>query len=350
MEHFFNWIRNSRRLFKNNNSNDSDNPTQRRISTGHCQTNKDNAEATRRFFNIVESILLWQNSVNSISVVIVFNILFWGIVVLEIRGFAAASSAVLIVLCYSTVENQLQKEKKEISNLSQAKAEQIDKILAKVKSAWKSFKQLRKDQPGLFCTTICTISLGLWLIGRTVNGVLLAYTICMSILIGPALLLQIPSKVLTNKEWDSEIEEFLPAVTEDNLQVLQLAGDSGDHLPTPVSVASDIQNDPFNNDDEDDDDDDDDDDDNDDDDDDDDDLVGFKMPSHEEGSTDGFSSGETDVDGMKFQSGHFEKGSSSEDDVKLDEKSKILLNDSSDDSDSEFEIIDTRDIGNFKDV
>lgn len=76
MEHFFNWIRNSRRSFKNN-SNDSDNPTQRRISTGHCQTNKDNAEATRRFFNIVESILLWQNSVNSISVVIVFNILFW---------------------------------------------------------------------------------------------------------------------------------------------------------------------------------------------------------------------------------------------------------------------------------
>lgn len=96
----------------------------------------------------------------------------------------------------------------------------------------------------------------------------------------------------------------------------------------------------------------------DDDDDDDDDLVGFKMPSHEEGSTDGLelselelSSGETDIDGIKFKSGHFEKGSSSsEEDVKLDEKSKTLLNESSDDSDSEFEIIDSRDIGNFKDV
>ncbi|XP_051176301.1 uncharacterized protein LOC127291283 [Leptopilina boulardi] len=323
MEHFFNWIRNSRQSIQNY-SNDT---STQRISTGHC------LEYTRWFINFL--------SVNSISVVIVFNILFWGIVVLEIRGFAAASSAVLIVLCYSTIENQLQKEKKEISNSSQIKAEQIEKILIKIKSIWKSFTQLRKDQPGLFCTTICTISLGLWLIGRTVNGVLLAYTICMSILIGPSLLLQIPSKVLTNKEWDSEIEEFLPAVTEDILQVLKLASDSGDHLPTPISVASNIRNDPFN----------------DDDDDDDDDLVGFKMPSHEEGSTDGLelselelSSGETDVDGMKFQSGHFEKGSSSEDDVKLDQKSKILLNESSEDSDSEFEIIDSRDIGNFKDV
>lgn len=46
-------------------------------------------------------------------------------------------------------------------------------------------------------------------------------------------------------EWDSEIEEFLPAVTEDNLQVLKLAGDSGDHSPTSTSVASNIKNGKF---------------------------------------------------------------------------------------------------------
>lgn len=43
-------------------------------------------------------------------------------------------------------------------------------------------------------------------------------------------------------EWDSEIEEFLPAVTEDNLQVLTRAGESGDQSPTPTSVLSDVQN------------------------------------------------------------------------------------------------------------
>lgn len=43
-------------------------------------------------------------------------------------------------------------------------------------------------------------------------------------------------------EWDSEIEEFLPAVTEDNLQVLTRAGESGDQSPTPTSMLSDAQN------------------------------------------------------------------------------------------------------------
>lgn len=38
-------------------------------------------------------------------------------------------------------------------------------------------------------------------------------------------------------EWDSEIEEFLPAVTEDNLQVLKRAGESGDHSLTPTSLS-----------------------------------------------------------------------------------------------------------------
>jgi len=46
-------------------------------------------------------------------------------------------------------------------------------------------------------------------------------------------------------EWqcDSEIEdEFLPVVTEANLQVLNRVGETGDHSPTPTSVLSDTQN------------------------------------------------------------------------------------------------------------
>ena len=88
----------------------------------------------------------------------------------------------------------------------------------------------------------------------------------------------------------------------------------------------------------------------------DDDLVGLKMPSHEEGSTDGLelselelSASETDIDGIKFQSSHFEKCSSSEEEVELDATSKTLLNHSRD-SDSDFEIIDSQEIVNCKDV
>lgn len=291
-------------------------------------------EASRRLCHILESILLWENSVNSISVVIVFNILFWGIVVLEVRGFAAASSAALvIVLCYTTLEAQIQKDSKLADPVtSHAKSEQIEKIGWRVKSAIHSLKQLRKEQPGVFCTAVCSLSLGLWIIGRTVNGVLLAYTICMSILLGPALLLKLPGKMISHKEWDSEIEEFLPAVTEDNLQVLTRAGESGDQTPTPTSVLSDAQNEFFTEDD----------------------LVGMKMPSHEDGSTDGIeaseldlSSEENDVDGIKFQRGHFEKGSSSEEEAELESLSRKLISHNSDESGSEFEIIDSKEVNNL---
>lgn len=51
--------------------------------------------------------------------------------------------------------------------------------------------------------------------------------------------------ILFFSEWecDSEIgDEFLPVVTEANLQVLNRVGDTGDHSPTPTSVLSDTQN------------------------------------------------------------------------------------------------------------
>lgn len=86
-------------------------------------------------------------------------------------------------------------------------------------------------------------------------------------------------------------------------------------------------------------------------------LVGLKMPSHEEGSTDGLdvselelSTGENDVDSIKIQSEHFEPGSSSDEDIDLEPESRKLPSHSDDESDSEFEIIDSREIANLDDV
>lgn len=291
-------------------------------------------KTSNRFLNVLESIFLWENSVNSISVVIVFNLLFWGIVVLEVRGFAAASSAALVVvLCYSTLEAQAQKDNKPTSTAAPpAKSEQLNKIVHQLKSGVNSLKELRRQQPGVFCASTCAVSLGLWLTGRAISGTLLAYTIFMSILVGPGLLLHMPCKVLTSKEWDSEVEEFLPAVTEDNLQVLKRAGESGDHSLTPTSLSVENQIDPLN----------------------DEELVGLRMPSHEDGSTDGLelselelSTEDVEVDGIKFQSGHFERGSSSEEEAELEPR-KITISQRSDDSDSDFEIIDTQEIANVK--
>lgn len=77
------------------------------------------------------------------------------------------------------------------------------------------------------------------------------------------------------------------------------------------------------------------------------------MPSHEDGSTDDIenselelSAEETDMDGIKFQSGHFEKGSSSEEEAELEPISSKLIS-HSDESGSEFEIIDGQDVDNI---
>ncbi|XP_066588710.1 reticulophagy regulator 3 [Prorops nasuta] len=324
------WARKDPTFLKSAGCNTEEKPT---TSDDGYRDVQSKIESTKRLCDILESILLWENTVNSISVVIVFNILFWSIIILEVRGFAAASSAALVVvLCYSTLECQVYKESKASQRPpSQIKAEKLQEIAKKLHSTFLSLRKLKKEQPGVFCTAICSFSLGLWIVGRSINGVLIAYTICMGILIGPAIICKLPNKIMIHREWDNEIEEFLPAATEDNLQVLRRAGENGEHSTTPISSMSDSQE--IYNDEE---------------------FRDLRMPSHDDGSTDGIelselelSSGETDIDGIKFQSGHFEKGSSSEEEAEFQPESDKLL-DHSHDSDSEFEIIDCSELINFK--
>lgn len=98
----------------------------------------------------------------------------------------------------------------------------------------------------------------------------------------------------------------------------------------------------------------------------DDDLLGLKMPSHDDGSTDGVelselelsSGGETDVDGSR---GHrskskksrllysMEEATSSEEEVDFGAVSEKLPS-HSEDSESEFEIIDSCELNNYRDT
>lgn len=44
------------------------------------------------------------------------------------------------------------------------------------------------------------------------------------------------------QEWDNEMEEFLPAITDDNLQILKTAGELGDQFSMPIALWPDVQN------------------------------------------------------------------------------------------------------------
>lgn len=214
---------------------------------------------------------------------------------------------------------------------------------------WKNLLKLRSKKPGLHCAILCLVAFGLWLLGRHVDPVIL-----WSIIIA-ALSLPLPLKMsnkmrdgmsyvidyVSHRGWtsDSEIEdEFLPVVTEANLQVLNRVGETGDQSPTPTSVHSDTQNDSFYDEDF---------------------IEGLQeIAYHGEGSTDGvelseleLSVGENDAeeDGIKFQTGHFEKSSSSSSEEEVFEGKKIIAV-SSDESngDSDFEIIDKEEIAKIE--
>lgn len=81
------------------------------------------------------------------------------------------------------------------------------------------------------------------------------------------------------------------------------------------------------------------------------------MPSHEEGSTDGvelseleLSVGENDVEenDIKFQTGHFEKSSSSSSSEEGAFDRKIITVSSDESNESDYEIIDKEEIENIK--
>lgn len=296
--------------------------------------NVNDIETLNKFFRIFENIILWENPYNSLYTVGVYSIIFWGIIFLDIQIFAAASIiALFMVLGFKNLEVLIQEEKKG-KLVSQPKAEQIENIGRQIKYLFQSIQQLRADQPGVFCATTCSLSLTLWIIGCIVNGVFLAYILGLSILTVPALLLKLPGKITSHREWDSEVEEFLPAVTEDSLQVLKMAGESGDHSPTPLSKQSDSQNEFFN----------------------DDELIDFLMPSHDENSSDEVASElelsgeETDIGDIKFQSKHFEKSSSSEEEIDIRQEMLKKKFDQSDESDNEFVIIDNEEVADLNNV
>lgn len=304
---------------------------QQQLMRGYCESA---CEATARLLLAMRGVLLWESNCNSAAVVAIFNVLFWGFVLLEVRGFAAASSAALVmVISFGILETQ--EEEVPSSETSQTKAKQLEMMVKRVKSAFDNIVHLQQEQPRTFCTALCVASMTLWIILRNLDNVLLTYMICMSILLGPAILIR-PCKEFLSKEWDNEIEDFLPAVTEDSFQVLKRAGEHGDRSPTPPSSKLDHFNDE--------------------------DLLDLRMPSHEDGgSTDGLdlseielSSGEAVIKGLRYQKGHFERGSSSsDDDVDLGIESKKFFGDADfddDSDDSEFEIIDSCEVASVKDV
>ncbi|XP_011138750.1 uncharacterized protein LOC105182756 isoform X3 [Harpegnathos saltator] len=228
------------------------------------------------------------------------------ILTLQLRGLTVGTAIVMLLALWYTCNPILHEDFNiEIMYSRFLRFKQI------VNEVLHNMGRLRDKQPGLFCIATCSVSVIILVLDHMTNGMLLKYMIFMIIILVPSMALCIsPTKISAcpppsnRRESDSEIEEFLPAATETNIQILTEAGDVGEYSATSTTAlaktSKENEEQEFLNDG---------------------DLAGRKMPSHEDGSS----------DGLELS------------DLELSEKSSTSSGTGQ--SDSEFEIIDRQEIG-----
>lgn len=217
--------------------------------------------ALRRFEPHViklQRVLIWENPVLSVLCVLVVNILFWSAVNFECRFYGFVFWTILIGVVYDMwIEKIWPEISVPVARRSQSTGDrtavspsvlsvpEISHYLCEAHMLLKDYyiwlKTLRGDQPGVFCCGMSCCFFGLSLIGRAVPGTVIAYFLIMLIMIGPGICIHLlPSSVFEKlrslrtvfrtkgKDTDSEVDEYLPEQTGENLALLQLAVEPAD--------------------------------------------------------------------------------------------------------------------------
>lgn len=276
----------------------------------------------------VQSVLIWDNPVISVFCVVVVNILFWLVVNFQWRFygllFTLALTAILYDVwaqkCWPEISESLSEKTRRTLQVppTQTRALTVPEIshyLSQAQSLLRDYyiwlKNMRDDQPGTFCCLMCASFLVLTVIGRTVPGCVIGYILIMTIMVGPGIFIHVlpPATVQRLKNFfvsfkergrdtDSEVEEYLPEQTGENLALLQQAGEpvedeqqddsvipeefgleletNGNDQTAPDSLATQTS---F--------------------------VTGMNvMPSHEEGSTDGLDISDFDLSAPPSQHGN----------------------------------------------
>ncbi|XP_069683525.1 reticulophagy regulator 3-like [Periplaneta americana] len=203
----------------------------------------------------VQKVLIWEKPLISVLCVIAVNLLFWLAVNFECRFYGFIFWMILAGFLYDMWVERIWPE---ISVAAEARMRSTDEwtpvhpsvlsvpeishylsqthMLLKEYYTW--LKNLRGDQPGLFCCGMSCCFIGLTLIGRAVPGPVIAYVLVMLLMTGPGVCIHLlpPSVIeklqffttlfkIKGKDTDSEVEDYLPDQTGENLALLQLAGE-----------------------------------------------------------------------------------------------------------------------------
>ncbi|KAK3909419.1 Reticulophagy regulator 3 [Frankliniella fusca] len=207
----------------------------------------------------LQSILIWENPVHTLVAYFCFNVLFWLVVSLDLRFYFLFFSTTLVVLIYEMWVDKVWPEIRvpQPAELGDNEgwtplhpgvlsAPELSHYLSKMMqfshNQYLRLQNLRNNQPGHFCALVSIGCLLLMWIGRTISGTMLLYIIFMSLLLLPGLCIHvlpsasqldwhISSQNGESKDHESDVDEYLPEQSGSNLVLLQRAvePDQSDH-------------------------------------------------------------------------------------------------------------------------
>lgn len=214
----------------------------------------------RRFEPFVlklQRILVWENPIISCLCVLGVNVLFWFAVNFDYKFYGAVFSVLLISFVYDVWIEKIwpeisirasktqTRETQHVDNSRILSMQEISHYMNELQNALREYyariKTFRENQPGLFCCGMCTCFAILTVIGRTIPGLVIGYCLIMLVMVGPGIYIHLLHPPIMMRVWnlhagfhsrgqdtDSEVEDYMPEQTGENMALLQLAGDAND--------------------------------------------------------------------------------------------------------------------------
>ncbi|XP_034249228.1 reticulophagy regulator 3 [Thrips palmi] len=206
----------------------------------------------------LQSILIWENTSYTLFAYAIFNFLFWFVVSLDFRFYFLLFTTTLVVVVIEMWVDKVWPEIRVPQPAEQGDNEgwtplhpgvlsapelshYLNKAMQFVHNQYLWLHSLRNEQPGMFCGLMSIGCLILMWIGRSISGTTLLYIICMSLLMIPGICIHVlptasqvdwQSRLLGSKDnAGDDVDEYLPEQTGSNMVLLEKAvePDHSDH-------------------------------------------------------------------------------------------------------------------------
>lgn len=221
----------------------------------------------------IQDIIIWKDTSLSIASVVLVNFVFWFISYFEWRFFGFFFTLMSAVLFHDTWVNYIWPEIKvkdkddepkktdapipDLHHEGLLSLPELSRYATELQSvAVKKYKRLRLmrvTQPTLFCVISSAGCLLLAGLGSVLSGMALLYVISVAVLTLPGVYIHLVTpeqkevilrvlhslySIILPPESSDDVDEYMPDTSQENLDVLNKAGNNSQDLSTPSSESS----------------------------------------------------------------------------------------------------------------